>query len=270
MKVTIDRAGFGLAASTPLFIIFVGILIVLSGSLAHGGENRIILAVGVENFWPISYEEKGKATGPYNEIVYEAFNRMEQTVDIRLFPWKRCLRMIERGKAMILIGPFYSKDRAEYMEYILSTPIYKLNTSLFLRKEDVKSGLYRGSESLYGKKIGIMRGAVYSEEFEKAKRDGMLTAVELPNVEQMILMAKKGRLDAFLHTTSVCKAYLEKHQLDNEFVALEPKVTPDRNAYLAFSRAALSSEQAKRLFAKLEKTLAEMKKDGTLSKLGKE
>lgn len=251
-------------------IIFVGILLVFSGSLANGGENRIILAVGVENFWPISYEEKGKAAGPYNEIVYEAFKRMGQPVDIRLLPWKRCIRLIERGKAMIIIGPFYSKDRAEYMEYILSTPIYKLNTSLFLRKEDAKSGLYRGAESLYGRKIGIMRGAVYSEEFEKAKRDGKLTAVELPNVEQMILMARKGRLDAFLHTTSVCKAYLEKHQLDNQFIALEPKVTPDRSAYLAFSRAALSGEQAKRLFAELEKTLADMKKDGTLSRMGKE
>lgn len=94
--------------------------------------------------------------------------------------------------------------------------------------------------------------------------------MELPNVEQMILMARKGRLDAFLHTTSVCKAYLEKHQLDNQFIALEPKVTPDRSAYLAFSRAALSGEQAKRLFAELEKTLADMKKDGTLSRMGKE
>jgi ABC-type amino acid transport substrate-binding protein len=61
------------------------------------------------------------------------------------------------------------------MEYILSTPIYRLNTSLFLRRDDAESGLYRGAESFHGKTIGIMRGLVFSKEFEDAKREGNVT-----------------------------------------------------------------------------------------------
>ena len=59
----------------------------------------------------------GKITGRGAEIIYNVARKLDIQVEISLYPWKRALLMMEKGEADVIIGPYKTKERMNFLDY---------------------------------------------------------------------------------------------------------------------------------------------------------
>lgn len=143
------------------YSIFV-VLLVLFSFKANCKE--IVTVYCDNNYPPYSYSEDGKTKGVYTKILILAFNRMEgYKVEIKAVPWKRGLKLLEKGKWFALYPPYYRPKKRPYMDY--SVPILEEKLVAFTTKRiSKKMPLQNWPKDFYGLSIGKNRGFAISQE----------------------------------------------------------------------------------------------------------
>ncbi|EWH10074.1 amino acid ABC transporter periplasmic protein [Catenovulum agarivorans DS-2] len=174
-------------------------------------------------------------------------------------PFARCLYQTQIGQADMMIGINKTSERQRHFEY-LSKPYSSVITPVkfYLNNDSVlKIARY---EDLIGKKIGVLRGAVYFKPFDD---DNRLTKVPVVNHEQLIDMLLNKRIDTFLaRDLSVRKRasdveYLEKMQ------AAQFTYQKQQDMYIAVSK----KSQLVNKTAELSNKLAELISSGQVAKI---
>ena len=78
--------------------------------------------------WAPYYGSELKDDGVITVITKAAFSKVGLDSTIRFVPWKRAMQEVETGQSDLLMGAYYSKDRASRFAY--SQPIYEIKVSI--------------------------------------------------------------------------------------------------------------------------------------------
>ncbi|SMF24585.1 substrate-binding periplasmic protein [Pseudobacteriovorax antillogorgiicola] len=211
--------------------------------------------------WEPFYGPKLKNKGVITEIVQEAFERAGHQASIQFLPWKRALAMGEKGEADVVMGAYYSKERAD--KFHISSPLYDINIRIIGQK---KTGItrYNSLKELKKYKIGISRGFANGDEFDAATylQKQVAKSPEL-NIKKLI----NGRLDFVVMAEGIFSyelaRYEASHPVKGEFVFLDPILSANK-LYILASKKLTNS---KKLIDAFNLGLKKIMDDGTYRKI---
>ena len=215
----------------------------------------IVVDVDAENP-PFMYSRAGYAVGLYPAVIRAALGRCHDNVRVQAKPWRRAF--VEIDKAQAGVGGLY-KNAERLAKYDFSDPIYVENIAVFYRT--VQPFDFRTVADLYGKRVGVLRGWSYGDDFDAARRNGAIATEDVSSDRSNFLKLTDGRLDAVLAIEESGQAAMAASGLHgieqaNAYLASYP-------VYLAFSKKAAKSD----LLVCFNKALAEMKQDGAFERI---
>ena len=215
----------------------------------------IVVDVDAENP-PFMSSRAGDAVGLYPALIRAALGRCHDHVRVQAKPWKRAF--VEIDKAQAGVGGLY-RNAERLAKYDFSDPIYVENIAVFYRT--VQPFDFRTVADLYGKRVGVLRGWSYGDDFDAARRNGAIATEEVSSDRSNFLKLTDGRLDAVLAIEEAGQAAMAASGLHgieqaNAYLASYP-------VYLAFSKKAAKSD----LLACFNKALAGMKQDGAFERI---
>ena len=204
------------------------------------------------------YTDEQKKDGYIQNIAIEAFKKAGYEAKVEFMPWSRALDTVMMGKGEVLIGVYYTSDRAKNMTF--SNSIGKTVYSFFENKNsNIK---YNKLEDLKGYIIGIQRGVAINTEFDNAaylKKEPANIPNE--NIEKLL----NGRIDLYIEQTNVVKQFLKKDFPSdiNSIVEVDPPLM-EKDYFVAFSKEFPDYEQKVKEFNEGLKIITE---DGTVDKI---
>lgn len=206
---------------------------------------------------PFMYEIKGKVAGIYPALIREAFQRMGEDIQLSALPWKRALNDVDRG--LVGIGGLYkTKTRVAVLDF--SDRLFEEVIQIYVVQG--KSFPYDGIRSLYGRKIGVLRGWSYGEEFDAAVAAGKIKIEEVSGDMQNFEKLAAGRLDIVLAIRESAEIVISSGGLKDKIEPLpSPLITSP--AYLAFAKSGNKTG----LLARFNTTLATMHGDGSYDRI---
>ncbi len=204
---------------------------------------------------PYMFQKDGKPAGLYVALATEAFKRAGIAADIRVAPWKRAVQAAEDGSSA-LGGCYSNADRLA--KYDFTDGLFEETLVLIVQKG--KAFKYGGVADLRGKRIGVMAGWSYGDDFDKAKADKALTADEADSDDANIRKLLAGRVDAI-----IMDRLAATKQFSAALAGTEILPTPlTRNAtYIIFKKSL--GKQA--VIAKLNAALKAMRADGSYDRI---
>ncbi len=140
--------------------------------------------------WQPFYGHDLPEQGFFAAIIREAFKRAGYDIEINFQPWKRALETTQKGNYDGLLGAYYSEARSNFLNF---TDVVYENEDIFLSKNKALVN-YQNLSDLKDYRIGVMRGAAYSEELRKQG----YKVVETNNEQQSLRMLCRDRLDLVL------------------------------------------------------------------------
>ena len=212
------------------------------------------LTILLADVWPWAYEtEHGMTQGLLVDLVRQLENSSGQALRIRLLPHQRLVFDFARhqGDLCILFANPEVDNFAERVAPVLSTSFVLVAP----RSRQTPLNL----KALAGESVGYIRGTFYGDEFAA---DQSIRKVPVHNLEQAVMMLKRGRLQALISSAPVF--YHTLQQLDSPVRDWQIMPHADaQQAYLYRQRdgVPLQSSQA------LQSALAELERQGKLAGL---
>lgn len=168
-----------------------------------------------------------------------------------VLPWKRALEWARLGKVDLLVSLRITPERAEYLKFTthraFPNPIV-----VFVRAD--RSFTFNSWADLKGKRGGISLGDTFGNGFDEYLRDE-LTIEVAPTMENNFIKLEAGRIDYFVTSKFVGRAYATLHPQGEKFAALPPAIS-EMDIHFGFSRAspcAALSEQVSRRLRELDR-----------------
>lgn len=199
---------------------------------------------------PFAFQNNGEAQGIYPLLIKEIFRRMNTEVVVESMPWKRGLMEVRQGRAG-LAGLYKTVERLELFDY--TDKLYDEELLLYVRKDS--DYVYQGLDSLRGKKVGVLRGWSYGDDFDEA-RTGLNVSESQTDAILLSKLADK-RLDVVISIRDSAESYLDNPALGRKI--REAGTYATIATYIAFSKAQNQAE----LIARINAAIKAMRRDGT-------
>lgn len=226
----------------------IAILICLLGISHSYATKPVHIAVDYANP-PFMYEMEGKAAGLYPAITEALFQYIQVPVAIKALPWKRALMEADKGD-MGIAGIYKTKERLKKYDY--SHEIFKEKLVIFILKENAFP--FKNIRDLRGKKIGVIRGWSYGDEFDAARKEGLFQTEETKADDQNFGKLVKNRIDCVLAIEESGQQLLAQPIYKEKIIQLNQPVTVNAT-YIIFPKKA----KQKALISKIDAALDKMK-----------
>jgi polar amino acid transport system substrate-binding protein len=225
----------------------VGLLL---SSIANAEE---WLVVGDEQFAPYSFVEADDETprGLDVELVEAILREANIAHVIRLYPWERVKRMIERNEAEMAFQFAGTPERMA--QYELVGPI-RHGSTVFMTTNRTSLQNWQTLDDLRPYMIGQVRGYAYESNFDKAELSRNNSA---QNPSQLVAMLLIGRIDIIIGDRDQL-LYLIREQHAESRVRILPKPLVEMPRYVAFTKG--DKQRATQFAAALER----LRQSGTL------
>jgi polar amino acid transport system substrate-binding protein len=196
-----------------------------------------------------------KGEGFNTEIITEAFKRAGYTVKIDFMQWDKAIEDATKGSYDAVFPEYYSKDRAK--NFIYSN--FFSNSLLVFFKRKSSNITYKTLKDLTPYKIGVVKGYINTEEFDKAS---YLKKVEAETDEENLRKIAKGELDLIVIDKLVAQ-YLIKTKIPEASGKLESIEPPliIHPLFVIFPKKLPASEKRAKEF---NKAYESMEKDGSI------
>lgn len=142
---------------------------------------------------PFMYATGERADGLYPELIAAVFAQMKRPVKFAAKPWKRAVGELDLGEAGV--GGIY-KNEARLKKYDFSDPLFVERIVVYYQRE--KPLQYRSLADLYGKRVGVILGWSYGDDFDNARKAKSIAVEEVYADSQNFEKLAQGRLDAVL------------------------------------------------------------------------
>jgi len=210
---------------------------------------------------PLVYLEKGVVKGITADIVRAVFNRMGQSVEIKIFPFARSLSMVEFEEAHGVFAVVKTPERQLFMDYGNEVLLHQ-TAVLFVRKSS-KIAFDGDLSKLSLYRFGILRGATYGATWHKARKMGVIKNVEeVTQYKQNLQKLVSGRVDILIGPRFTMLDLIHQAGLLDEIKELSPEIA-SVPTYLAFAKNGVSDA----IKQKFEQTLIVMKKEGLIKSI---
>ena len=237
---------------------FVPLLALVAALHANSADVPVLVCVDAANP-PFMSLVDGKAAGLYPRLIATALQVAGVSAKLDARPWKRCIADLD--EARLGVGGIY-KNEERLRKYDFSEPIFVEKMAVYFHTSRPLD--FAGTESLAGKRVGVVRGWSYGDTFDKAVRDGKLTAEEVASDAQNFQKLAAKRLDAVLAIEEAGAALLKTSPSAD--VQKSPRYLFENPTYLAFNKSA----DQKTTLEKFNKAISHLKKTGQLNTLASE
>ncbi len=116
--------------------------------------------------WAPYYGSEMEGGGVITVLAQAAFQLKGYKATVTFVPWKRALNKVLLGEKDVLLGAYFTKQRAK--DYAFSDPFYDVEVGL-VALQSLGVTHYSKLEELKPYTIGVSRGWAYSEEFDTAE-----------------------------------------------------------------------------------------------------
>lgn len=222
-----------------------------------GEQERQVITIGSDSYPPYNYQdEDGVATGIDVELATEAFRRMGYDVNFEYIDWEQKKNLVEDGTIDCIMGCFSMAGRLDDYNWAGS---YMVSEQVVAVKED--SDIYTLAD-LAGKKIAVQSTTKPENIFLGGKDSRVQRFAQIISLEKRELMytfLAKGYVDAVAaHETSILQ-YMQDYEVDYRILD-EPLLTVGIGV-------AFAKDDNRGICEELDKTLEEMRQDGTSAKI---
>ena len=212
--------------------------------------------VGDEQFAPYSFvtAEDDTPRGLDVELVEAVLREARVAHQIRLYPWERVKRMLERGEAQMAFQFAGTPQRQE--QYELVGPL-RSGATVFMTTAKTAIADWRTLDDFAPYVIGQVRGYAYEEHFDRADlaRDS-----SAQNPRQLVSMLLAGRIDIIVGDR-VQLQYFVREQRAQQQVRILPRPLVQMPRFVAFAKGDI---QRARQFSE---ALVRLRKAGTLERI---
>lgn len=211
---------------------------------AQDGELRVIGDAFARIY---ASDAQGAPRGYGRELVERVARRLGLRARFQLGAWTRAQALLESGQADLLIAPYYSAARER--RYAFSrAPIYVDRMRLFTRQTR-RQGWNGRYDALARTEIGVLRGWIYGEAFERARPNLRLLTENSPREALLSLLRERFDLLA-ANEADIIEAAAALRVSD----ALRPLDPPlgEQAAHLGFAHGATGTRLRQAFDAELE------------------
>ncbi|WP_163133411.1 ABC transporter substrate-binding protein [Agarivorans sp. Alg241-V36] len=209
----------------------------------------------------IMLSEQGKPEGIIVELIQQSFEKLDVEADFEISNWARAFAKVKSHQSQGLIPTMRTADREAYF-YYPDTPFLLLDQHL------IAQGSWQGNRfsgdyaELNDYRIGKVRNARISPDFDKALSEQVFEVEKHNSVEGLVKSLLRGRLDMI--ATDSRQAQLVATQEDQEeSIKLIKPALGQVPVYLAFSKQQVEPEFVERFNQQLKLLLEQ----GALDKL---
>lgn len=218
-------------------------LLLLLTSAAQAEAWRV---VGDEQFAPYSYValEDDTPLGLDVELVEAVLAEAGQPYILRLYPWARVKRMLDRGTVAMAFQFAGTPERMQ--QYQLVGPL-RTGSTVFMTTGKTAIVDWAQLDDLSPYVIGQVRGYAYQTDFDKAD---LARDTSAQNPRQLVSMLLAGRIDIIIGDR-VQLMYFVREQRAEQHVRILPKPLVEMPRYVAFAKG--DSVRAGQFAAALER-----------------
>lgn len=187
--------------------------------------------------WPPYTNDKLPAQGATSAVVAEAMKASGNGLKVEFYPWTRTVNLAKTDAAYIAYFPeYYSKENAA--EFLYSDPI-GTGPLVFVERKSAPV-TWTSYDSLKGKKIGVVKDYVNTDELDAKIASKALTADVAPDDVKNLLKLAAGRIDVAVVDVNVYH-YLSKNDPSVKGVAgdlqINPKTLEDKKLFVCFKKS---------------------------------
>jgi len=231
-------------------------------STTWAGPQRISMCT---EHWPhfvIVEEGKDVTQGSWIVVLHKIFDGLpDYWLDIKIIPWKRCLKQIRDGKADGTFAHFKKNDREVYMDF---TTFVVSDRSMvwYSTKKFPKSFSWDKFEDLTQYKFGVVRGEKFNKEIDQLISSEQIKAEIVTNETQNFSKLALGRIDALVKNEKVGWALVNELKI---LSLVKPAAKPayENKRYISFSK----KKNHDRLIKLIDKRVELMRSKGEIRKI---
>ncbi|GLZ85125.1 ABC transporter substrate-binding protein [Metapseudomonas resinovorans] len=223
-------------------------------------NGRELLAVGTEFPGLYVLDAKGVPSGLGIDVMRAIAKDLGDQVRFESYPWARAQKLVEEGRADVLIGPY--RTAARELRFQFAEPGFYRDSVVFYARSDSPVTWDGTLTSLKGKRIAIIHGWIYGERFEAMR--GQLDQHVTPSVELAFRLLMAGRVDLVASNERDSRPRIDELGIDAQVRKLTP-VIDTQVGYFALPRG----DSHRQLRDDIGRVLKKMRADGRLKKLAK-
>lgn len=238
---------------------FLLCLLFFAAAAARAAPAPLVFAFDEVHPWK-TYEA-GTYGGAYTEIVRELARRLDLPLEIKRCPLKRCLFMLERGDADIIIGLRSDAERSRYLNFLVTPYRKRAADRVFYVHRDGGPAIHK-YEDLVGLRIGVKDGANYFSRFDqdtRLQRDGSRDA------ETSLRKLALHRIDAVIVPEDQGEALLTRLGLRASLAKAAYREPDASSRAIGLARRSVHAPRQ----AEFDKAMGDMVRDGTLDAIYK-
>ena len=222
------------------------ILLLLFSPLLSAETWRV---VGDEQFAPYSFvtQEDDTPRGVDVDLVEAVMKEAGVAYSLRLYPWERVKRMLERNETEMAFQFAGTPERKA--QYELAGPI-RTGSTVFMTSRKIAIKDWKTLDDFAPFVIGQVRGYAYESTFDKAD---LARDTSAQNPRQLVSMLLAGRIDIIVGDR-IQLLYFIQEQRAQSSVRLLPTPLVEMPRYVAFAKG--DSQRARQFDAALDKVRA--------------
>lgn len=189
------------------------------------------ITVVADEWCPYNCDPASDEPGFMIEIAKEVFRQAGHTLAYSIMDWDAAIEAARKGEYNAIVGA-YKGDAPDFV--FPDESLGTCETGLFVKQGD--PWRFTGTNSLAGKKLGIIEGYSYDsmDEYLAAHKD---QTVSFKTLEDMLAALSAGTVDVALEDPNVLSLFTMRNFLDNAFVSAGSFGEGPAPVYIAFSPA---------------------------------
>ncbi|AYF88996.1 transporter substrate-binding domain-containing protein [Pseudomonas sp. JS3066] len=223
-------------------------------------DGRELLAVGTEFPGIYVLDAKGAPSGLGIDVMRAIASDLGDQVRFESYPWARAQKLVEEGRADVLIGPY--RTAARELRFQFAEPGFYRDSVVFYARSETSSAWDGTLASLKGQRIAIIHGWIYGERFEAMR--GQLDLHVTPSVELAFRLLMAGRADLAASNERDSRPRIVELGISGKVRKLTP-VIDTQVGYFALPRG----ESHRQLRDDIGRVLKQMRADGRLKDLAR-
>jgi ABC-type amino acid transport substrate-binding protein len=213
---------------TLLLTLLLSSVILFSSALLASNDLKIVTIVEP----PFSRIESDRLVGFNIEVAKALAASIGLNPVFIQCPFARCLTMLEKGKADLMIGIAKLPVREKNLTFI--EPVLFVQNKPLRFYSLVNQNISITSLGDLDKYIvGIMRGGAYFPEFDNSMS---IKKIELTSQDQLVSMLLKGRIDLFLDREESIRPLLTSQEYKDKIALADYQYNKPVGSYIAISK----------------------------------
>jgi polar amino acid transport system substrate-binding protein len=187
----------------------------------------------MNDYSPYIIYENDELSGPYIEIISTVMENLGYEYELVPLPWSRLLSAVETGEVDMAL-PLFDKPERRSLFYYSEEPI-GLNQITLIGRSDSQASFSGSMLTLSDHSIGVVQDYFYSDDFEQAIIDQVITIDTAISSDENIEKLLQKRVDLIVEDPEVVKTYLKDHDIETTMQYIEHPITQDYS-HIVFTR----------------------------------